>query len=158
MNATMLMEADAFLARKLFFPIIIGICRLTGTTQYGFASYASVLSALCIAPLIMAGGSGASLLAQSVVLAAVATMVAYHAMHPEMVRRPRGFWRGFTWAMIGLNILQASTGKFQLYALLMWVFQLFAEYALMIDTIPPLEAIERRSASKASSPRRRPPV
>ena len=151
MDATVLMEVDVFVAKKVFFPIIIAVCRLTRVTQYGLASYASVLSVLCIVPLIMARGSGASLLGQSLVLAVVATMLAYHAMHPELMRRPRGFWRAFAWAMVALNILDAFTSKLQLYALLMWVFQLFAEYALMIDTIPPLEAEKPRTASKAST-------
>ncbi len=147
-------EADALAARKLFFPIIIQICRLAGISQYAFASYATVLSLLCIVPLVMEGGSDANRIFQFVMLAIVALMLVYHAMRPAIIRPSRGFWRAFAWAMVALNVLDYIVDDFRPYSLLMWLFMLFGEYALLIGTIPPDETKKRTSSRAVEALRR----
>lgn len=147
-----LQEIDVLVAKRFFFPIIVWICRRTGVSQYGFASYAAVLSLLCIVPLIVKSGINANMTGQFLLLALVGVMLATHAMRPEMIRRSRGFMRAFIWSMIVVNLIDYLIGNFRIYALLIWTFQLFAEYALMIDRIPPSAAKKRKAAAvKAGS-------
>jgi hypothetical protein len=148
----MLRQIDVLVAKRFFFPIIVWICRRTGVSQYGFASYAAVLSLLCIVPLIVKRGADAMTIGQFILLGLVGAMLAVHAMRPEMVRRSRGLMRAFIWSMIALNTIDYLTGNFRIYALLLWTFQLFAEYALMIDHIPPAQTKTRKAdAAKARS-------
>jgi hypothetical protein len=148
----MLREIDVLVAKRFFFPVIVWICRRTGVSQYGFASYAAVLSLLCIVPLIVNRGTDSMTLGQLILLGLVGVMLAMHAMRPEMVRRSRGYMRAFIWSMIALNTIDLLSGDFRIYALLLWTFQLFAEYALMIDRIPPAQPKTRKArAAKAHS-------
>jgi hypothetical protein len=145
----LLIEADALVAKRLFFPVIVRICGLTRVSQYGFASYATVLSLLCIVPLVMIGRAHGDDLGEIVILGLVALMLAYHALRPELVRPSRGFWRALMWAMVALNLISCLRGEVGVTALLMWSFQLFAEYALLIGPIPPLRAKKRKRIAEA---------
>ena len=140
-----LREADAWAARRLFFPLIFRVCRLTRISQYEFAGYAAVLSLLCFVPLLLGGRVWPIPTGTLVLLGIVGIMIANHGLRPEVLRRPIAFWRAYIWLMIALNVIGYFTESFRPYGLLLWVFQQFAQYALLIDTLPPAPGAERRS-------------
>lgn len=134
-------RADQWAAKRLFFPVIVKVCQLTKVDQYQFASYCFVASLLFLVPPLMSVGSFAlqviGLLFITLILVVKALTM---GLDQFTTRGSSGFWRGLGWAMIALGLFEYLVGTFDKldsYALAFWLLHQFAEYARMIDTIPP---------------------
>jgi hypothetical protein len=150
---TFLRRADVWAAKRLFFPVIVRFCQATGLDQFGFAGYAAVISTLFWVPLMAAGGAWANMLMQIVGGLVVVTMVVMVGILGKLPSQPRPFWRGFGWVMViehGIMVMMIGNGKGDGWLTLSWLCMLFAEYAWMIDRIPPLEKEQEEPQVRAA--------
>lgn len=128
---------DHWLGKTLFVPVIIRICQRAGMTQYRFHRYGLFAAGL------YGVGFSEGWLAKGL-FAFIALIFCLGAtLLGDMPEKPSArFWRLLpVFMLVLLAALLVPTGKVPITTGF-WLLCAFAEYALTIKTIPPLEAKE----------------
>jgi len=145
----MLTKIDLWLGKKLFIPIIIWICQRAKITQYKFNIYAWVIATFSV--IYSSELKNATDWVVLVLMSICALFwILQAALIPDMPRNPTGLWfRFFIMTCIVLfDIIPTIAGTPIRNNIIFGPLVLFAEYALTIKTIPPLEAKEKAPSEK----------
>lgn len=125
---------DAWLGKTLFQPPIIALCQRTGITQYAVHRY--LWWALFMWILWRDADSHWAILVVLVAFALIQTLVA--GLAPDFPVETRPWFRRILLAIFLITILVAAASG-EVPGVGECIAMLFAEYALTIKTIPPLE-------------------
>lgn len=140
---------DKWIGSKLFVPIIIRICQLTGITQYQFYRWAWILAILTV--LYFHGGTKPWPWWALMIGGAVGFTV-FLALRPDHPTDGHPFLRKIILALEPLHAVLHGLSAYDKHVLTLGCINgmmiLFAEYALTIKTIPPRET-EAREGKRA---------
>jgi hypothetical protein len=138
---------DEWMAKRVFSPIIIRVCQWTKTNQYVFADYAMVMAVFCFAG-VSAQMIEFGLYVVGFIFAAISVAVlALSAFFIGTPRPPSSFWRAFGWVLLALTALEIFLGVAnRQFTIMIWIFHQFAQYARLIDSIPPREEENKKVA------------
>lgn len=135
---------DEKVGRVMFLPWILPFLRLTGITQYAFHSYAWLAAGL-FALYTMETSSWFDLVFATLLILMCVAFVVQAGLNPNKPAKPNGLLRQIFLIFAGLSTLRAALGVSPWSGLAVDLIILSAEYALLIDKVPP----RRRKPAKA---------